>query len=275
MANVSLVGTRAPGRLRRFAPLVALVALAATLGGCTLPTFGAFRGATTQGQAEFKLWSWMTIAGLAVAVLVWGLILWAVVAYRRRDPNKMPRQFHSNTPIEILYTIIPLIIVGVIFYFTVTTENQIDALTAHPVVVIKVTGFQWGWSFQYLNAQNRQIALVETAQARPTVLAGNPLSPEYPQFVLPVGETTRIVLVSADVVHTFYIPAFNFGRYALPGVTNRFDFTPVRTGVFAGHCAQYCGLYHSEMLFSVRVASPRAFQQWLAARAAVPAGAAA
>ena len=85
LANVSLVRTATPGRLKRLVPLAALVALAAGLGGCTLPTFGAFRGATTQGQAEFKLWSWMTIAGLAVAVLVWGLIFWAVVAYRRRD----------------------------------------------------------------------------------------------------------------------------------------------------------------------------------------------
>jgi cytochrome c oxidase subunit 2 len=72
--------------------------------------------------------------------------------------------------------------------------------------------------------------------------------------------------VSADVVHTFYVPAFNFGRQALPGVTNHFDFTPVKTGVFAGHCATYCGLYHSEMLFSVAVVSPNAFGSWLKAQ---------
>ena len=257
-----------PGRLKRLAPLAALGALAAGLGGCTLPTFGAFRGATTQGQAEFKLWSWMTIAGLAVAVLVWGLILWAVVAYRRRDPGHMPRQFHGNHVLEVIYTVIPLIIVGVIFFYTVTTENQIDALSSHPAVVIKVTGFQWGWSFQYLDPAGKQIALVETAQARPSVLAGNPTSSEYPQFELPLGETTRIILVSNDVVHTFYIPAFNFGRYALPGVTNNFDFTPVQLGVYGGHCAQYCGLYHSEMLFSVRVVAPSAFQAWLKTQSA-------
>ena len=226
-----LVGTKAPGTLKpgtlkRIVPLAFVVALALCLGGCTLPTFGAFRGATTQGQTEFKLWSWMTIAGLVVAVFVWGLILWAVVAYRRRDPNEMPKQFHANVPVEVLYTVLPLIIVGVIFFYTVVAENKIDALSPHPSVVIRVTGFQWGWRFQYLNPEGKQVALVETAQARPPVLAGNPLSAEYPRFVLPIGETTRIVLVSADVVHTFYIPGFNFGRYALPGVTNQFDFTP-------------------------------------------------
>jgi len=148
-------------------------------------------GATSQGQAEFKLWSWMTIAGLVVAVIVWGLILWAVIAYRRRDPDKMPRQFHSNTFVEIVYTAVPLIIIGVIFFYTVKTENKVDALAPHPAVTIKVTGFQWGWSFSYLNSAGKQIALVETAQTRPPVLAGNPTSPEYPQFVLPLGETRR------------------------------------------------------------------------------------
>ncbi len=268
LANVSLVGTRMPGRLKRLVPVVALGALAAVLGGCNLPTFGAYRGATTQGQTEFKLWSWMTIAGLAVAVLVWGLILWAVVAYRRRDPNHMPRQFHGNRFLEIVYTAVPLIMVGVIFYYTVVAENKIDALSPDPAVTIRVTGFQWGWSFQYLNAAKQQIALVETADAKPGVLAGNPTSSQYPQFELPLHQTTHIVLVSNDVVHTFYIPAFNFGRYALPGVTNNFDFTPVSLGVFPGHCAQYCGLYHSEMLFSVRVVQPRIFQAWLRAKAA-------
>jgi cytochrome c oxidase subunit 2 len=238
-----------------------------------LPTFGGFRGATTQGQTEFKLWSWMTIAGLAVAVLVWGLILWAVIAYRRRDPDNIPKQFHGNHVVEVIYTVLPLIIVGVIFFYTVVAENKIDALAPHPAVTVKVTGFQWGWSFSYLNSDGKQIALVETAQARPPVLAGNPTSAEYPQFLLPIGETTRIVLVSADVVHTFYIPAFNFGRYALPGVTNHFDFTPVQLGVFPGHCAQYCGLYHSEMLFSVRVVKPGPFQSWLKAESALGAAA--
>jgi cytochrome c oxidase subunit 2 len=260
------VGIPGVGNLKRFARFLLLSTLALGLGGCTLPTFGAFRGATAQGQAEFKLWSWMTIAGLIVAVIVWGLILWAVIAYRRRDPDKMPRQFHSNMPVEIIYTAVPLLIVAVIFFYTVTTENKIDALAPHPAVKIKVTGFQWGWSFSYVNSAGKQIALVETAQARPPVLAGNPTSPEYPQFVLPVGETTQIMLVSADVVHGFYVPAFNFGRYALPGVTNYFDFTPVHTGVFPGHCSQYCGLYHAEMLFSVRVVKPAAFQTWLNAR---------
>ena len=262
------MGIPGGAKLRRVTRFLLFSTIALALGGCTLPTFGGFRGATTQGQAEFKLWSWMTMAGLVVAAIVWGLILWAVIAYRRRDPDKMPRQFHSNAFVEVIYTAVPLIIIGVIFFYTVKTENTVDALAPHPAVTVRVTGFQWGWSFSYRDPQGKQIALVETAQARPPVLAGNPTSAEYPQFVLPLGETTQIVLESADVVHGFYIPAFNFSRYALPGVTNNFDFTPVHTGVFAGHCAQYCGLYHAEMLFSVRVVRPGAFQAWLSTQPA-------
>jgi cytochrome c oxidase subunit 2 len=257
------VGKRGVRKLGRVAQFALLGAVALGLGGCSLPTFGGFRGATSQGQTEFKLWSWMTIAGVVVAVIVWGLILWAMVAYRRRDSNEIPKQFHDNLPVEILYTVIPLIIVGFIFFYTVVAENKVDALAPNPAVRITVTGFQWGWSFSYTDSSGKQLALVETAQRRPPLLAASPLSSQYPRFELPLGETTQITLVSNDVVHTFYVPAFNFGRQALPGVTNRFDFTPVETGVFVGHCATYCGLYHSEMLFSVAVVSPNTFHTWL------------
>ena len=257
------MGKRGVGKLRRIAQFSLLSAIALGLGGCSLPTFGGFRGATTQGQTEFKLWSWMTIAGLVVAIIVWGLILWAIIAYRRRDPNHIPKQFHSNVPIEVLYTVIPLIIVGVIFFYTFVAENKIDAIAPNPAARITVTGFQWGWSFSYQDSSGKQIALVETAQPKPPLLAASPFSSQYPRFDLPLGETTQITLVSHDVVHTFYVPAFNFGRMALPGHPNLFDFTPVQAGVFAGHCASYCGLYHSEMLFSVAVVTPAAFHTWL------------
>ena len=106
----------------------------------------------------------------------------AVVAYRRRDPEKMPKQFQSNLPIEVMYTAIPLIIVGFIFFYTVNAENKIDALTPNPAVRIRVTGSQWGWSFSYTNAAGKQIALVETAQKRPPLLGASPLSSEYPRL---------------------------------------------------------------------------------------------
>jgi cytochrome c oxidase subunit 2 len=251
---------------RRLALAAGVAAGAVLLGGCQVPTFGAFRGATVQAHDEFKLWSGMAVAGIAVAVLVWGLIFWAVFRYRRRD-DRLPRQFHENIPIEILYTVIPLVIVLVIFAFTVVTENEVDALSPHPAAVVRVVAFQWGWRFEYEKPGGGTAFVVETTGV-PQERVYPATSSQYPQLVLPEGVPTRIVLVSNDVVHGFYVPEFNFSRYALPGVTNRFDFTPTRDGVFRGQCTQFCGLYHSEMLFSVRVVPLSAFRSWYAAQLA-------
>ncbi len=234
------------------------------LGGCNAPTFGAFRGATTQGRDEFRLWVGFAITGLAVAAIVWGLIFWTVIRHRRRGSDAIPRQFHENVPLEIVYTTLPFVIVLVLFYFTVVTENRIDAVSASPSEVVHVLGFRWGWSFTYDSGTGRYQGVQIATAAQPKVLAQPATSSQYPQLVLPLGETTRIVLTSADVIHGFYVPAFNFSRYAQPGVVNRFDFTPTTTGVFRGQCSQFCGLYHSEMLFSVRVVSRADFARWLA-----------
>jgi cytochrome c oxidase subunit II len=256
--------SRLRGRLaRRAATPLALLLGALVLGGCNLPTFGAFRGVTVQAKDEFKLWQGTLIAGFIVAGIVYALIFWAAIAYRRHHPDYIPRQFHSNTPIEIIYTVLSILIVAGLFYVTVLTENNVDAISNSPTEVVHVLAYRWGWQFTYDSGNGKsQGVLIKTA-AEPKLLAQPFTSPEYPQLVLPEGETIRIVLKSEDVIHGFYIQEFNFSRYAQPGVTNTFDFTPTTTGVFAGQCTQYCGLYHSEMIFSVRVESSTQFQQWL------------
>lgn len=235
------------------------------LGGCNLPTFGGYRGATTQARDEFKLWSWMVIAGIIVAAIVYALIVWASFAYlrKRRGEDHIPRQFHKNVPLEIVYTVIPVIICAGIFFFTVLTENNVDAVTSSPGEIVHVLAYRWGWRFTYYNSHGTyQGVRIQTA-AEPELLAQPATSKEYPQLVLPKGENVRIVLSSEDVIHGFYIPEFNFSRYAQPGVTNVFDFTPTTAGIFRGQCSQFCGLYHAEMLFSVRVVSSSGFTNWL------------
>ncbi len=244
--------------------MLAVAGGALVLGGCNAPTFGAFRGATTQGHDEFKLWVGMVVAGLIVAAIVWGLIFFAVARYRRRSSDQMPKQFHENFPLEVVYTTIPVLIVAGIFTFTVVTENEIDAVSSHPAEIVHVLGYRWGWRFSYYSPQGRAQGVRIETSAAPRLLAQPATSKQYPQLVLPLGETTRVVLNSADVVHGFYVPEFNFSRLAQPGVTNRFDFTPTRSGVFRGQCSTYCGLYHSEMLFSVRVEPASKFSSWLA-----------
>ena len=251
------------GVTRRVLVLPVLVFTAFALGGCQLPTFGGFRGATTQAKTESTLWSQMVILGVGVSAIVFVLIVWAVFRYRRRDENHIPRQFSENTLLEIVYTLIPCVLVGVIFYATVIAENQIDAVVGKPAEIINVTAYRWGWSFSYASSTGvSQNVLVQTA-AEPKALAQSALSSEYPQLVLPAHQTVRIVLQSTDVIHGFYIPAFNFSRYAQPGVVNTFDFTTLGTGIYRGQCAQYCGLYHAEMLFSVQVVPQGTFADWL------------
>jgi cytochrome c oxidase subunit 2 len=202
----------------------------------------------------------MMTTGIIVGGFVFLLILWAVFRYRRRS-DEMPRQFHENILVEILYTTIPILIVAVLFVFTVITENSVDATqpvnarvtsSGTPIVNVRVTAFQWGWRFDYPQL-NVGIAGETT----------NGPNNHGPQMVVPVGQTVQVTLVSNDVIHGFYVREFNFSRYALPGVVNFFDLDVLRAGTYNGQCTQICGLYHSEMLFSVRAVSPPAFAAWV------------
>jgi len=240
------------------------------LAGCNwYPSYGADPGATEQGHNTFKLYSGMMTTGIVVGGLVAVLIIWTVFRYRRRS-DEMPRQFHENGLVELIYTVVPVIIVGVLFYFTVVTENGVDATqpvnattastgstAGSPVVDITVTAFQWGWRFDYTGLN---VGVVGETTNGP--------NNHGPQMVVPVGETLQITLVSNDTIHGFYLRDFNFSRYAQPGVINMFDLNVLRTGTFDGQCTQFCGLYHSEMLFSIRAVSPADFETWASAEVA-------
>ena len=221
------------------------VLAAVALGGCQVPSFGAFRGATTQGQDAFKLYQGFFIIGAVIFLLVFFLIVWSVLRYRRKS-DEMPRQFQYQTAFEIFYTIIPIIIVLALFAFTFVTENEVDTVAAKATVV-NVTAFQWGWQFQYPSYDVRVLG-VETAD---------------PTMVVPAGQTVHVILRSQDVIHGFYVPTFNFSRYALPGVTNQFDLDILHTGTFRGQCTQFCGLYHAYMIFQVKAVTPAQFQAWI------------
>ncbi|MHB1717320.1 MAG: cytochrome c oxidase subunit II [Acidimicrobiales bacterium] len=246
----------------RWTALAVAIGAPLVLAGCNAPSYFASSGATTQGHDTFKLWSGMMTTGLIIGGIVVLLILWAAFRYRRKS-DAMPRQFHEHLGIELVYTVVPIIIVIVLFVFTVLTENEVDATvplaatttaSGRPVVDITVTAFQWGWRFDY---PHLDVGVVGELKNGP--------DHHGPQMVVPVGETVQITLLSADVVHGFYVRDFNFSRYALPGVTNIFDLHVKHAGTYLGQCTQFCGLYHSEMFFSVKAVSPAAFRSWAAA----------
>lgn len=232
-------------RVRRIAtlPLAALV-----LSGCTVPTFGVKPGATTSSKSVYDLWKGFTIGALVIGTFVLVLIAYAVVRYRRKG-DAIPRQVQYHLPLEWTYTIVPILIVFGLFAATLVVENK-ELANPKTSVNIDVNAFQWGWKFTYPGTN--AVVIGQTTQA--------------PTMVMPVNTDVHISLTSTDVIHGFYVRAFNFSRYALPGVDNQFTFHAVKTGTFFGQCTQLCGLYHSLMFFNVKVVSQSAYQTWIASQ---------
>lgn len=251
--------------VRRPLAVLAIVGLPILLGGCELPNFLGYRGSTTQGHVEHLLWSGTFIAGLVVSGIVGLLILWSVFRYRHRS-DEIPRQFQYHTLFEITYIAIPVIMVLVLFGFTVVAENKIDSIDPPSVQTVNVYAFQWGWEFSYAG---KSVSVVgETLNdPDPVGLNGARCDPSVdclgPGLVLPAGQTVLINLRSKDTVHGFYVPEFNFSRYAQPGILNQFQLSVKNAGIYRAQCTQFCGLYHSQMLFHVVALPPSQFQAWL------------
>jgi cytochrome c oxidase subunit II len=229
-----------------------MAGLACGLAGCSgqaLPRFGAPSGVTSQSQNFLHLWRGTFIVATLIGALVWGLILWSIVRYRKRPGDEaLPRQTRYHIPLEITYTVIPIVIVAVIFGFVVDAQNKIDHLSKTPAVTVKVEGFQWGWRFSYLRPDGSVIG---------TPVVGT--QERIPTLVLPEGETVRLLLRSDDVIHSFYVPDFLYKRDLIPGVNNDIDIFIDRTGTFLGHCAEFCGLHHTDMNFTVQAVSRQQF----------------
>ena len=256
-------GARPAGRLRRWAPVTVLMtAVIVATAGCQSTTFtrlGLPVPVTKQGEVVVTLWRGSWIAAFGVGAVVWGMILWAVIFHRKRS-DRPPRQVRYNLPIEIMYTVVPFIMVGVFFFFTARDENFINKLPPRPDVTVNVTGYQWSWQFQYPGFRvPRSPTGVVTEQ-------GAPWPGRLPTLVIPENRTVRFNLVSLDVVHSFWIVPFEFKRDVIPGHPNHFEVTPIRTGSFTGHCTELCGVYHSRMLFTVKIVTPAQFQQWISAQ---------
>jgi len=226
---------------------VAVAATALLLGGCSFQPLPP--GGTEQAKSAHEMWVLFALAGLGVALLIWGLIFWCVFRYRQRadDDGSFPTQFRRNDRMEIVYTGLPIVLVAVLFAYTYAAERHIETIAPRPDVVVDVAAYRWSWRFAY--------------PALGIGIAGTPERP--PEFVLPVGKTTRLNVTSVDVDHSFWVPAFLFKRDAIPGVRNVFDWTPVKIGTFRGECGEYCGLKHALMSFTVRVVTPQAFEQWV------------
>ncbi|MGW1543584.1 aa3-type cytochrome oxidase subunit II [Streptomyces sp. NPDC002309] len=282
---------RSPRRPMRRKLLQAMTAglVLATATGCTwedFPRLGMPTPTTEEAPIVLSLWQGSWAAALAVGVLVWGLILWSVIFHRRsRTKIDIPPQTRYNVPIEALYTVVPIIIVSVFFYFTARDETKLLDMSKKPDVTVNVVGFQWSWCFNYienvegstgdaktskeLNAIPDRYKKEFPADAGGVYACGTPgeRNPQTgnpgPTLWLPEGKTVRFVLTSRDVIHSFWVVPFLMKQDVIPGHTNAFQVTPNREGTFLGKCAELCGVDHSRMLFNVKVVSPERYEQHL------------
>ena len=215
---------------------------------------------TNQTGRVIGLWVTSWIVLLIVGLITWGLVIWAAVVYRRRKGQTgFPVQLRYNMPIEIFYTIVPLILVLGFFAFTARDQAAIEAPLPDPDVKIEVYGKRWAWDFNYLNENvySAGVQAVELEDSKSLDID------ELPVLYLPVNKKVQIDIESRDVIHSFWIIDFLYKKDMIPGKTNHWYFIPTKEGTYAGKCAELCGEYHSLMLFNVEVVSEADYEAYV------------
>ncbi len=246
-------------RSRRLRPIVLtgmLGILAVGLSGCTWQDaagLGWPKGVTDQAHANYNFWLGVVITSAVVGLIVFVLMFWTTAFHRHKPGDtELPRQFGYNMPLELVLTVIPFVIISVLFYFTVIVQDKMTELTDDPEVVVDVTAFQWNWKFGYQSVDyadgsftydgadpERKAAMVskpegqdEHGKERRGALHGNNsedrsflnfdrietlgTSSEIPVLVIPANKRVEFVLNASDVVHSFWVPEFLFKRDVMP-----------------------------------------------------------
>lgn len=259
-------------RRLRWAALPVGIALATLLAGCTTSQLHGFlpgfvedgTPATNHTDMVAGLWvnSWIVL--LAVGVITWGLMLWSVIAYRRRKGQSgLPVQLRYNMPVEIFYTVVPLILVVGFFAFTARDQTILETQYEDPDVSITAYGKQWAWDFQYNGEQEDNSDAVYSMGVQAQETSDGYDLDDVPTLYLPVDKTVQIELRSRDVIHSFWIVDFLYKKDMYIGRENYWSFTPTREGTYEGKCAELCGEYHSAMLFNVKVVSEQEYEDYL------------
>ncbi|MET4158176.1 cytochrome c oxidase subunit II [Agromyces sp. PvR057] len=259
-------------RRLRWAAIPIAASLSLVLAGCTTAQLNGFLPGFEEGQPPVTnhtervsgLWVTSWIVLLIVGVITWGLTIWAVIAYRRRKGQTgLPVQLRYNMPIEVFYTIVPLILVLGFFAFTARDQAEIEKrFAADDIdVQVEVIAKQWAWDFNYVNEDVYSPGI--QGQLDDEGADGSLVESEIPTLYLPVGKNVEIELESRDVIHSFWVVDFLYKKDMFPGKTNYMSFVPEREGTYEGKCAELCGEYHSLMLFNVKVVSEAEYEEYI------------
>jgi len=217
--------------------------------------------ATIQAENVRGLYDIVFALAIAIFLAVEGLIVWSILRYRRKPGDtELPAQTHGNNTVEIIWTLIPTVIVLYLFAISWNSLNTVDAISAQPEIRIHALASQFQWQFEYLDASGKKVA-TQTI----------PLQSDGGGMAVPVGKNVLVTLDSADVIHAFYVPRFLFKRDVVPGQHNQFQFTvdpseatDGNPAVFRGQCAELCGIGHRTMLFNVIGMTQKDYDAWLA-----------
>ena len=198
---------------------------------------------------------------------VFSFMFYSVFAHRKSQGHKAA-QFHENTTIEILWTVIPaLILIGIAWPTTRTVVAQKD--TSNPDLTIKVTGYQWKWGYDYVKGEGEGISFISTLSTpREQIENRAPKGEHYllevdNELIVPVGKKVRILTTAADVIHSWWVPAFGAKQDAMPGFIRDLWFRPETTGTFRSQCVELCGKEHGFMPIVVTVVSQDEYTKWV------------
>jgi cytochrome c oxidase subunit 2 len=214
---------------------------------------------------------------VVIAVIVFGWMIWSLIAFRKSKGAVADTSLVHNTRVEILWTAIPVFILIAMAVPAARTLVDIED-TRNTELTIKVTGFQWGWNYDYLDGGVSYFSRLDRASdaARqlesgvdPTSVPHYLLNVDHP-LVVPAGVKVRLLITGADVIHSWWVPAFGLKKDAIPGFVNElwFRVDPDKTGTYRGQCVELCGRDHGFMPIVVDVKSKDDFATWLKATAA-------
>ncbi len=216
-------------------------------------------------QTVYDLHTVITWICVWIFVAVFGVMLISLIKHRKSVGHKAA-QFHEHAAVEILWTVIPVIIL-VVMAFPATKALLHQRDTSSPDISVKVTGYQWKWHYDYL--QDGVSFYSNLATPRDQIEGRAPKGENYllevdNPMVVPIGKKIRVLLTAADVLHAWYLPAFAVKQDAIPGFIKDLWFKPTATGTFRGQCAELCGKEHGFMPIVVKVVSEDEYKQWLA-----------
>jgi cytochrome c oxidase subunit II len=254
-------------------------------GTKVIPALAGVLGLVLSGSAQALAWYFQSPASkmaaeidwlhqvvmwliIAIFVVVFGAMFYSCYAHRKSRGHKA-EQFHENTVVELVWTVVPaIILVAIAWPATKVVIAQKDTSAAD--ITLKVTGYQWKWGYEYVKGEGEGISFLSTlATPRAQIEGREPKGENYllevdNEMVVPIGKKIRVITTAADVIHAWWIPAFGAKQDAIPGFLRDLWFRPEQTGTFRGQCTELCGKEHAFMPIVVRVVSAEDYTKWVA-----------